>query len=168
MTLAMKKFASRIPSATSAIALAGIIASVASSSIAARENISGVWFDDSGRGAVELIECGAAVCGRIVWLRESTDGRGTLLRDHNNPNYARRSRPICGLPVIWGLQPQVDGSWDEGRIYDPKVGKSYDVAITRLGAKRLRVTGYLGTKLFSRDLIWQRAPTSLPRCQQPS
>jgi uncharacterized protein (DUF2147 family) len=152
-----------------ATALAGFIAAATVSGTAtAREDIAGVWYDDTGRGAVQLESCGTNVCGRIVWLRTATNGQGEPLRDLNNPNGARRDRPICGLPVIWGLRPQPDGTWDEGRIYDPKVGKSYDVAITRISAKRLRITGYLGTKLFSRNLIWRRAPTSLPRCQIPS
>lgn len=161
---------SRQPSARVAMALlAGFVASATTAGTAtAREDIAGIWYDDTGRGAVKLENCGPNLCGRIVWLRKATNGRGEQLRDHNNPNGARRNRPICGLPVIWGLRPQSDGTWDEGRIYDPKVGKSYDVAITRLSAKRLRITGYLGTKLFSKDLIWRRAPTSLPLCQTPS
>ena len=160
---------SRLPSGRLATALAGfIVAATVSGTTLTREDIAGIWYDDTGRGAVQLESCGANVCGRIVWLRKATNGRGEPLRDHNNPTGARRDRPICGLPVVWGLRPQPDGTWDEGRIYDPKVGKSYDVAITRLSAKRLRITGYLGTKLFSRNLIWRRAPTSLPRCQMPS
>ena len=134
----------------------------------AREDIAGLWYDDSGRGAVELMPCGTQFCGRIAWLKQPTNQNGGPLRDLNNPDQERRARPICGLPVIWGLRPQQDGTWDEGRIYDPKVGKSYDVAIERVSAKRLRITGYLGTKLFSRDLIWRRAPNSLPRCATPS
>jgi len=147
-----------------AFAAASLLAAACAGDAMAREDIAGIWFDDTGRGAIEIVPCGAAACGRVVWLRQPRDSRGEPLRDHNNPVPKQRDRPICGMPVIWGLRPQADGSWDNGRIYDPKVGKSYDVAVTRIGAGRLRITGYLGTKLFSRDLIWQRAPAELPRC----
>lgn len=151
--------------ALAAAGLIGLFAICATAS--AREDIAGVWYDDSGRGAVELTQCGDNFCGRIVWLEKMSARNGRPLRDANNPDQNRRQRPICGLPVIWGLQPQQDGTWDEGYIYDPKVGKSYNVAITRLSDRQLRITGYVGTKLFSRNLIWQRAPNGLERCQKP-
>ncbi len=152
-----------------ALVAAGLIGTlVAVAPASSRENIAGIWYDDSGRGAVELTQCSGGLCGRIVWLKQSSSQNGRPLLDNNNPDRAQRQRPICGLPVIWGLQPQQDGTWDEGYIYDPKVGKSYNVAIERLSERQLRITGYLGSKLFSRDLIWQRAPNGLERCQAPS
>ena len=77
---------------------------------------------------------------------------------------ARRNRPICGLQVVANVRPQSDGTWDGGRIYDPKVGKTYDLAAERISASRLQIIGYLGTKLFSKSFIWKRAPDDLPRC----
>ncbi|MBU2534089.1 MAG: DUF2147 domain-containing protein, partial [Alphaproteobacteria bacterium] len=68
------------------------------------------------------------------------------------------------LLVVAGLQSQSDGTWDEGRIYDPKVGRSYNVAVERIGADRLRVTGYIGAKLFGKSFIWRRAPDGLEKC----
>ncbi|MEO1407606.1 MAG: DUF2147 domain-containing protein [Pseudomonadota bacterium] len=49
-------------------------------------------------------------------------------------------------------------------MYDPKTGKSYDVAIELQSRNRLAVTGYLGLKFLSRTLIWRRAPDTLPSC----
>ncbi len=169
MTPAPLKHLTRSSRRARALLTAGLaVAVTAVLPAGARENIAGIWYDDSGRGAVELTPCNSGFCGRIVWLRQSRTHNGRPLRDANNPNQSQRQRPICGLPVIWGLQPQQDGTWDEGYIYDPKVGKSYNVAIERLNAGTLRITGYLGTKLFSRDLIWQRAPNELERCEKPS
>lgn len=87
--------------------------------------------------------------------------------DALNPEPARRKRPVCGLPVIGNLERQRDGSWDRGWIYDPKVGKSYDVELRLNAPDRLRVTGYLGVKFLSETFVWTRAPETLARCKAP-
>lgn len=147
------------------MAVVVVAASAAGSSVAqARDDITGVWYDDTGKGAVELYACGNALCGRIVWLRQPVDRSGAPLRDANNPSADMRGRPICGLPIISELQPQPDGSWDGGRIYDPKVGRAYNVAIERESASRLVITGYLGARFLGKSFVWQRAG-DLPRCE---
>ena len=125
---------------------------------------TGVWIDDTGKGAVMIEPCGQTLCGRIVWLKQATDRRGRPLTDGNNPEPRLRQRPICGLPVIGNLKRQTDGSWDGGWIYDPKEGKSYDVELRLRAPNTLLVTGYLGLKFLSETLVWKRAPTNLPRC----
>ena len=77
-----------------------------------------------------------------------------------------RSRPICGLQVIGGLTRQPDGSLDEGWVYDPKVGKSYDAALEVYG-RNLVLTGYKGIRLLSKSFTWTKAPPTLPRCKAP-
>ncbi len=124
----------------------------------------GIWFDDTGKGAVEIRDCGRRLCGHIVWLREPNDATGRPLTDAYNPEPSQRRRPICGLQVIGELQAQPDGTWDSGWIYDPKVGKSYSVALQLENRNRLIVTGYAGMKLFGQSFAWNRAPADLQRC----
>lgn len=124
----------------------------------------GLWYDDTGKGAVEILPCGQALCGRIVWLREPLSSAGKPLTDKLNPEPSKRTQPICGLQVLGGLQPQDDGTWDAGWVYDPKEGKSYDAAVQVEGPSRLAVTGYLGVKFLGRTLSWTKAPPDLPRC----
>lgn len=124
----------------------------------------GIWYDDTGKGAVEIAPCGSKLCGRIVWLKEPiSEKTGKPLVDAYNPEEDKRTRPICGLQILGDLARQSDGTWDEGWVYDPKVGKSYDAAITVQGAK-LTLTGYKGVKLFSKSFTWTKAPADLPRC----
>lgn len=130
---------------------------------AAPPALSGVWLDDTGEGAVEIIPCGDRLCGRIVWLKAPTDKAGQPLTDGYNPEAAKRRRPICGLQVIGNLRRVGGDVWDAGWIYDPKDGKSYDVEIRPKGEKLL-VTGYLGVKFLSESFLWTRAPAALPRC----
>ncbi len=129
---------------------------------------AGIWIDDTGKGAVQIAPCGSNLCGRIVWLKTPIDKAGRPLRDALNPKPAMRTRPICGLQVIGALSPRQDGSWDGGWIYDPKAGKSYDVALRLRTTDRLEVTGYLGVKLLSETFVWKRAAAGIPLCMPPS
>lgn len=130
----------------------------------AARDYTGIWYDDTGRGAVEIAPCGPSLCGRIVWLKEPADGAGRPVRDALNPDPARRGRSVCGLEVIGNVKQKRNGTWDEGWIYDPKEGKRYDVELKLRSADTLEVTGYLGVKFLSETLVWKRAPAGLKRC----
>jgi len=107
----------------------------------------GIWIDDKGRGGVEIKDCGANLCGHVVWAKDEADnGKG------------------CGKQIIGDVEPQGRGLWDNGWIYDPDSGKRYDVELKLLDEKRLRVKGYAGAKFFSRSMIWTRAPDDIKRC----
>jgi len=130
----------------------------------------GIWFNDSGRGAVEIRPCGTSgrdankLCGFIVWLKNPTFKNGQPLYDGYNSDPAKRHRPICGLPVLGALQRVSDGGYDNGWVYDPEQGQAFDAAIQLRSADRLILTGYKGIKLFSKSFLWKRAPADLPRC----
>lgn len=106
----------------------------------------GVWVDDTGRGAVEIKACGNALCGHVVAVKNANDTKG------------------CGKQIIGDAQSVGGGRWDNGWIYSPEKRKNYDVELKPLNDGTLRVVGYAGTKLFSRTMIWTRAPADLKRC----
>jgi uncharacterized protein (DUF2147 family) len=124
----------------------------------------GVWYDDTGKGAVRIEQCENKLCGKIYWLKDTVNAEGKPLIDRHNPNEGQRTRPICGLQVFGGVVRMDDGEWDTGWIYDPKEGKSYSVAMKLDGPDTLKVTGYLVMKLMGRTLTWKRAPADLPSC----
>lgn len=138
----------------------------------------GVWIDHTGRGAVEIVPCGpppapgaapaapetANLCGRIVWLQKSTDDKGQPLRDILNKDAAKRGGPICGLQIIGDVKPQRNGTWDNGWIYDPEQGSSFDVEIALKSPETLQVKGYLGVKFLSETFVWRRAKEPPPKC----
>jgi uncharacterized protein (DUF2147 family) len=124
----------------------------------------GLWIDDTGTGAVEISPCGRKLCGRIVWLQEPLDKNGKPLIDDLNPTAGQRGKPVCGLQVLGNLERQSDGTWDNGWVYDPKVGESFDLAVELRGPSQLVITGYKGLKLFSKKFVWTRAGGALPPC----
>lgn len=98
--------------------------------VAETAGIQGIWVTDDGLAAVQLAPCGSSMCGQVVWLRNPTSPSHQSLLDRNNQDPALRTRAICGLKVLGDLKRKADGSWDEGWVYDPKVGKTYDVALS--------------------------------------
>jgi uncharacterized protein (DUF2147 family) len=132
---------------------------------ASPEDIAGVWLTDDARAAIEIRPCGAERCGYVVWMGSPKSAEGEPSTDRNNPDPARRSHTICGLQIISGLKPQADGSWGQGRVYNPKTGKTYGMKIRREAPDAVKATGYLGLELLGQSMEWRRAPNDLGRCQ---
>jgi uncharacterized protein (DUF2147 family) len=105
---------------------------------------TGIWYDHTGRGAVQISNCGGKLCGRIVWLKDAS----------NN---------ICGKRIIGNVK-RMGKVYDRGWIFDPEAGRRYSVELKLLSSSRLRVLGYSGSKMLSETMIWRRAPSSLKRC----
>lgn len=125
----------------------------------------GTWFNHTGKGAVQVYRCmqdQSRLCGRIIWLKKTTDDSGEPLRDRRNPKASMKSRPICGLPVLGNLQPAGNKGWQNGWVYDPEKGSSYTASIRAKSESQLVMTGY--KSIFSKSYTWNRAPDDLPRC----
>jgi uncharacterized protein (DUF2147 family) len=128
------------------------------------EPATGLWIDHTGRGAVDIQPCGTKLCGSIAWLQDPMDKRGKPLVDINNPEKTKRARTICGLQILGNIGKQGSNVWDNGWIYDPDEGKTYDLELRLKTPDVLQVTGYIGTKFLSESYVWKRAPASHPRC----
>lgn len=129
---------------------------------------TGLWYDDTGDGAVRIEPCGQSLCGKIVWLKSPLNDQGQPRIDRHNPEAAKQKRPICGLQILGELKPLPEGGFDSGWVYDPKEGKSYSLAIKLSGKDELTITGYLGVKLLGKSFTWTRAKTELPSCTASS
>ena len=116
---------------------------------AAASGPTGIWIDNTGRGAVEITECSGGLCGRIVWLKDASH------------------KGVCGMQVIGNAKRTSSGTWDGGWIYDPDEQARYSVELKPIGPDRLRVVGYMGSKLFSETFTWKRPTTDLKRCDAP-
>ncbi len=125
---------------------------------------TGIWYDDTKQGAVEITQCGKKLCGHIVWLENPLTEDGTPIIDKYNSDPSKAKRPVCGLQVLGELTIQEDGTYDNGWVYDPKVGHTFNVAINLVDPNKLHVRGYAKLKIFGRSLTWTRAPNNLERC----
>lgn len=110
--------------------------SVASGAVASSaDGPSGVWLTQAGDAKVAVSRCGAALCGRVVWLKSPIDSAtGKPQVDDKNPNTRLAKRPIMGLQLFIGMRPQGARKWS-GRIYNADDGKSYVSNVTCSGSK---------------------------------
>jgi uncharacterized protein (DUF2147 family) len=116
-------------------------------------DVTGVWIDHTGQGAVEIAPCGNRLCGRVVWLK--------------NPAHKSRSgKRICGTQILGDLRREGAKAWGEGWIYNPEDEERFSAALELAGANTLKVTGYLGIRLLGETFTWTRATVSLQRCPE--
>lgn len=129
----------------SAFAVSSFVPAMSGPAFAASDP-TGVWINDTGRGAIEIKPCGEALCGNVVWVKDQADSKG------------------CGKQILGDVAPAGSGVWDNGWIYSPERGRKFNVELKPLANGKLRVTGYAGVKFLSQTMIWTRAPENLQRC----
>jgi len=88
--------------------------------------------------------------GKITW------GTGGDTKDSKNPDPSLRSRDLVGLTILNNFEWGGSNVWENGRIYDPKDGKTYDCKMTLKNPNTLEVRGYVGFSLFGRTETWTR------------
>ncbi len=125
------------------------------------QNILGYWYLADKSAIVEVYQKEKTVSARVAWIEHPYDANGQLLTDTNNKDKAMKGRPLLGMPLIEGMT-QEKGCWDNGTVYDPDTGRSYD-CIIKLVKGKLHVRGHVGP--FGKTLIWTRAGDKLPEAK---
>ncbi|SNX67384.1 uncharacterized protein SAMN05878503_10116 [Cereibacter ovatus] len=103
--------------------------------------VVGVWQTEVDEGAyahVTMAPCGAKICG-------------TLTRTFNADGEYRS--PNLGKALVWDMVPGGDGSYGEGKVWQPSSGKVYRSKM-QLQGSRLKVSGCVGP--FCRGQVWSR------------
>jgi uncharacterized protein (DUF2147 family) len=121
------------------------------------DDIIGVWKNGEGTGLVQIYKgSDNKFYGKIVWLKVPNNPDGTPRTDVNNPDEKLHSRQLRGLENLREFTWVSDGIWENGSIYDPKVGKSYSCTIKMPDWYTLEVRGYIGISAFGRTDTWKR------------
>jgi uncharacterized protein (DUF2147 family) len=114
---------------------------------------AGEFLTDGGKGRVRVEPCGANLCAILVWVREEKPGE--TLRDGRNRNKALRTRPLRGIRVLDGLQPN-GGKWDKGQGYDPERGMTFRADVTPQSNGSLKLRGCVGP--ICETQVWTKTP----------
>jgi len=82
--------------------------------------------------------------GKIVWLKEPNKN-GKPKVDDKNPDVKLQSRPVLGLEMLKGFKfDKSSGEWNDGSIYNPASGKTYNCYINFESANKIKIRGYIG------------------------
>ena len=120
-------------------------------------NPTGVWATQGDDSHVNIVECGASLCGTIVWLKDPLGDDGKDAVDSKNPDPSLRTQKLVGLSLLSGFQPTDDPTvWKNGRIYNPEDGRTYSCNLKVQDTNTLRVRGYVGFSLLGETQIWNR------------
>ncbi|MCA1241449.1 DUF2147 domain-containing protein [Stappia stellulata] len=110
---------------------------------------TGVWQRPSGTSRIEIAPCGSALCGTLVWLKAPRN-------DTQNPDPAKRSRPLLGTRTVMGMTPTGNAGVWKGKVYNAEDGKTYSGRMTLEGANKLSLKGCVLGGLICRGETWSR------------
>src|SRR6516225_6263932 len=80
---------------------AAVLVSVSFSKMAAAADAIGTWSTGDKEGQVRIVNCGGALCGTLIWLKEPNDpATGRPKTDKNNADASKQSRPLLGVPIV--------------------------------------------------------------------
>lgn len=120
----------------------------ASSHARAQNGVLGTWTEPTG-SSIAIEHCASGICLRLV----SISRKAPTQTDDRNPDPALRHRALCGLLIGSGFHLAGEDKAEGGTLYDPKSGKTYKGAMTRVG-NELHLRGYVGLKLFGATETW--------------
>jgi uncharacterized protein (DUF2147 family) len=111
----------------------------------------GEWRVKDGNAYIRIAACNKKLWGVISWVQDPDT-------DKHNPDAARRDRPVLGIPVLLGLQPEKSGRW-LGDIYNADNGKIYKGSVRLKSENVLRVEGCVLHGLICGGEDWTRLET---------
>ncbi len=128
---------------------------ISSNVFANSDAILGDWYTAEGTSIINIFKCGDNYCGKIVWLKNPKTEDGLDKIDAKNPDEKLKNRKLMGLEILTGFKYKNDNKWEDGKIYDPKNGKTYSCKMT-LEGNELKIRGFIGIPLFGRTTVWTR------------
>ena len=88
---------------------------------------------------MRITNCGGALCGALVWLKEPNDPEtGRPKTDKNNADASKQSRPLLGVQIVLGMKPSGTPDQWSGNVYNASDGKTYTGSFTMTGAEHRR------------------------------
>ncbi len=124
--------------------------------MAAQENqVADKWFNEDETAHIRIFKAtNGKFYGKIEWLKNEPERL-----DVNNPDENKQKEPLLGLMILQGFSYEAEkNQWNEGTIYDPDNGKTYDCYMWfDEDPDVLSIKGYvLGMKFIGRETKWKR------------
>ena len=128
---------------------------------AQKDQIERIWYNGDKTSKIQIyLAKDGNYYGKIFWLNEPNDkDTGKPKLDKENPDEKLRGRPIQDLIIMTGFKKNPDNKdeYIDGKIYDPKKGKTYCGRVNFKG-KTLDLRGYIcGFTFLGRNEVWELA-----------
>ena len=108
--------------------------------VSASADPMGLWRADDG-GTLRIARCGQALCATIVTVIPANDpDTGRPMTDKFNPDPVKAKRPLIGVQVLFGLQPNGPGKW-KGQLYNADDGMTYEGHLIEQSPTSIRIEG---------------------------
>jgi uncharacterized protein (DUF2147 family) len=139
------------------LVIGGLLSFVSMNQAEGGDRLKGIWETSSGKARVKIEKIGTKYYGKIVWLKIPIDPETKKPKtDKNNPDESMRSKPLRGYRMLKDFVYKGKNTWEDGTIYDPENGSTYNCVITMKGDKVLNIRGYIGVKALGRTDTWKR------------
>jgi uncharacterized protein (DUF2147 family) len=146
----------RLAAAIFWLSIAVLSGAVGSAATALAADPMGTWYTESKDSQVRITNCGGALCGTLVALKEPIDpatGRPKL--DKNNADASKQSRPLLGVQIVLGMKPSGPDQWS-GSVYNASDGKTYSGSFTMTGDNTAELKGCV-MSIICKSQTWTRA-----------
>jgi uncharacterized protein (DUF2147 family) len=102
----------------------------------------GTWYTEGNESQIRISNCGDALCGTLVWLKDPNDPKtGKPKIDDENADAKLRKRPLLGVQIVLGLKPSGTPDQWKGEVYNAKDGNTYTGFFTMTGADTAELKG---------------------------
>ncbi len=116
----------------------------------------GTWFTADKDSQVRIVNCGGALCGTLVWLKEPIDpATGQPKKDKNNADSTKQGRPLIGVPIVLGMTPSGTPNQWSGNVYNASDGKTYTGSFTLTGPASAELKGCV-MSIICKSQTWTR------------
>jgi uncharacterized protein (DUF2147 family) len=120
------------------------------------DKLLGVWEPSHGKAKVKITKVGNKYFGKIVWLKFPTHEDGAKKADRNNPDPKMHDTPLLGYKILKDFEYVGKKTWENGTIYDPENGSTYNCVIKLKDNNTIEVRGYIGVSAIGRTDTWKR------------
>jgi len=124
------------------------------------DDVVGIWLTRDKDSHVQIYKVGDKYFGKIIWLETPIDSiTGKPKVDDKNEDPNLQTRPVMGMKLLTDFVFDGSDRWEDGKIYDPKKGKTYScyMEFTNENKKdKLKIRGYIGFSLLGRTVYWTR------------
>jgi uncharacterized protein (DUF2147 family) len=118
---------------------------------------TGTWYTADKDSQIRVSNCGGALCGTLVWLKEPNDpATGRPKTDKNNADASKQSRPLLGVQIVLGMRPSGTPDQWSGNVYNASDGKTYSGSLTITGANTADLKGCV-LSVICKSQTWTRA-----------